>query len=180
MKFFKPGLVLLVVGILAAAALGFTNEITKEQIEAQREAARNAAMSAIIPEASGFEATEDPKFFWAKDADGGVIGAIVFTYPNGFGGPVEVITGVGVDGTVKGVRMGNHSETPDLGSRAKNPEFYEQYAGLSTEEEIVVIKIGSPVGNQIHAISGATVTSNAMTAGVMEAIEIFKQKGGSQ
>lgn len=180
MKFLKPGLVLLIVGVLAAAALGFTNEITKKTIEEQRIAAREAAMKVIIPEAKSFEETEDPKYYWAKDADGTVIGAIVFTYPNGFGGPVEVITGVGVDGTVKGVRMGNHTETPDLGSRAKNPEFYEQYTGKSTEQPIVVIKIGEPKENEIIAITGATVTSNAMTSGVMEAIEIFNQKGGNK
>lgn len=180
MKFFKPGLVLLVVGILSAAALGFTNEITKEQIEAQRNNARTTAMKAIIPDAASFEVTENDRFFWAKDASGENIGAIVFTYPNGFGGPVEVITGIGLDGTVRGVRVGSHTETPDLGSRATQPEFYEQYAGLSTGEPIVVIKIGEPSGNEILAISGATVTSNGVTEGVAEAIRIFQEKGGDK
>lgn len=178
MKFFKPGLVLFIVGILAAVALGFTNEITRDTIAAQRENARNLAMKAIIPEAASFEATEDTKFFYAKDASGEIIGAIVFTYPNGFGGPVEVITGLGLDGVVKGVRVGSHTETPDLGSKSTEPEFYEQYTGLSMSEPIKVIKIGEPNGNEIHAISGATVTSNGVTDGVMEAIEIFRSKGG--
>lgn len=180
MKFFKPGLVLLIVGILAAVALGFTNEITKDTIAAQRENARTLAMKAIIPEAERFEATEDAKFFEAKDASGEVIGVIIFTYPNGFGGPVEVITGLGVDGKIKGVRIGSHTETPDLGSRATQPEFYEQYSGLSMSEPIQVVKIGEPSGNEVHAISGATVTSNGVTDGVMQAIEIFRSKGGIQ
>ncbi|MDO4754047.1 MAG: RnfABCDGE type electron transport complex subunit G [Bacillota bacterium] len=178
MKFLKPGLVLFIVGVLAAAALGFTNEITKDTIAAQRENSRNAAMKEIIPEAGSFEQTDDEKFFLAKDASGQTIGAIVFTYPNGFGGPVEVITGLGMDGTIKGVRVGSHTETPDLGSKATQPEFYEQFTGLSMSEPIQVIKIGEPNGNQIHAISGATVTSSGVTDGVMQAIEIFHSKGG--
>ncbi len=179
MKFLKPGIVLFIVGLLAAAALGFTNEFTKDKIEAQRKEKRDNAMSDIIPEAVSFEDDGTGKFYWAIGQDGEKIGGIVFAYPNGFGGPVETIVGIGFDQTVRGVRMGSHTETPDLGSRGGEPEFYEQFTGVSTEAPIVVIKVGTPKDNEILAISGATVTSKGMTAGVTEAIEIFKTKGGS-
>lgn len=180
MKFLKPAIVLLVVGVIAAAALGFTNEATKDIIEKQRADARNSAMKAIIPEAEAFEQIGETKVYNAKDGAGNIVGGIVFTYPNGFGGPVEVITGVGTDGTVKGVRIGSHTETPDLGSRATEPKFYEQFAGLSTSKDIVVIKVGTPGDNEIAAISGATVTSNGVVEGVKEAIKIFSEAGGTK
>ncbi len=180
MKFFKPAIVLLVVGIVAAAALGLTNEATKDIIEKQRSDARTAAMKAIIPEAQTFEQVGDSKVYLAKDETGNLVGGIVFTYPNGFGGPVEVITGVGVDGTIKGVRVGSHTETPDLGSRATEPAFYEQFSGLDAGSDIVVIKVGIPGENEILAISGATVTSNGVVDGVKEAIKIFAEVGGAK
>ncbi len=180
LKFMKPGLVLFIVGVLAAAALGFTNEVTKDQIEAQRKAKRDAAMADIIPEAASFEDDGTGKFFWAIGEGGDKIGGIVFAYPNGFGGPVETIVGIGFDKTIKGVRMGSHQETPDLGSRGGEPDFYKQYDGLSAEEPVNVIKVGTPSGNEIVAISGATITSKGMTSGVNEAMETFKSKGGSQ
>lgn len=178
MKFLKPGLILLLISALAAAALGFTNEVTKGPIAEQRQLARDEAMKAIIPDAANFEEVEPAKYYRAMDADGNMIGAVVFTFSSGFGGNIEVITGLSLDGEVLGVRMGNHSETPNLGSRAKEPEFYNQFTGLSYEEEIVLIKVGEPEGNEVHAISGATVTSKGMIKGVEDAIEYFKQKEG--
>ena len=80
-----------------------------------------------------------------------------------------MIIGVCKQATVTGVKITSLSETPGLGAKASNEEFTKQYYGL--EEGISVIKSGMPNGNEISAISGATITSKAVTEGVNAALK---------
>jgi electron transport complex protein RnfG len=98
---------------------------------------------------------------------GNHVGYVIKTLPGGYGGPLEVIVGITLDGTINGVRVGNHQETPGLGAKAKTVEFYGQYDGLSVGSPVEVIKVDVTSGNnEIKAISGATITSVAVTNGV--------------
>ena len=72
------------------------------------------------------------------------------------------MTGFNVDGTVAGMDVLEHAETPGLGAKAEEPEFRDKFIGKSTSEEITV-----------EAISGATVTTDGVLAGVNEAREVF-------
>ena len=66
------------------------------------------------------------------------------------------------------------NETPGLGAKAKDEAFINQYNSKLTDENLAVIKNGTPAENEIVAISGATITSSAVTKGVNTAIELFK------
>ena len=146
----------------------------------------NLARQAVLSDATGFEPLEEAelaKFTANNDKvkevfiglkDGQIVGYVVKTTPTGFGGAVEVTTGIGLDGTIKGVRMGNHAETPGLGANAALPYFYEQYNGLSAMEDVGVNK-QTPSGNEIQAISGATITSVTITNGVNYSIEVVRE-----
>ena len=82
--------------------------------------------------------------------------------------------GVTKDGGVKAINILNHSETPGLGAKSTEPEFYEQF----NDKEILPLKVvkGAASGaDEIAAISGATITSNAVTSGVNAAVEYWNR-----
>lgn len=173
----RLGVILLIITAVAAASLGFTYEVTLEKITEARNAADVLARQEVFSEAEEFTAVSDDILAAAKEKNTIVdsvfeakkgsetIGYVVKVKPVGFGGAIDVTVGIMNDGTITGVRMGNHQETPGLGDNAKKPDFYEQYNGLTVAEEVVVTK-SSPNANEIQAMSGATITSSGMTDGV--------------
>jgi len=184
--------VLLIVCVIAAALLGFTNDFTAEKIVMQVAKVNDEARKAVLPEADEFEKVDDatlqdfkanPDFdtvveIYKAKAAGAVIGYAVKTAPKGYGGPVEVIIGVGTDGVVKGVQVGNNTETPGLGKNSENPKFKDQYKNKTWDMVIDVIKNGTPKDNQIVAIAGSTITSRGVTRGVNQALAILKELAG--
>jgi len=185
----KLGLVLLMICVIAASALGFTNELTKEKIEENTVIANKEARIEVYPDADDFVliATNDEKAvydahpaavdFLASNSEvdevykamtnGTHVGYVIKTLPGGYGGPLEVVVGFAIDGTIKGVRVGNHQETPGLGAKAKTEDYYGQYDGLTVGSTVEVVKVDVTSGNnEIKAISGATITSAAVTKGV--------------
>ncbi len=182
----RLGLVLMVFCIVAAFALGMVNEFTKETIEQNRIKANIEARKTVFPDAedfnllvsktdNNFEESDKTKEIlnnypeiaevFTAVKGGEKIGYVFKALPGGYGGAVEVFVGIGLDGSIKGVRVGNNQETPGLGAKSKTPKFYEQYNGLTVAEEVGVTKT-EVSGNEIKAISGATITSNAVTKGV--------------
>ena len=101
--------------------------------------------------------------------DGYVITA---TDKEGYGGDIRVTVGIKADGTVNGVSILSISETAGLGMKATEPAFYEQYQGKQAEK-FYVSKDGGD-GEPIDALSGATITSRAMTGAVNAALGYFQ------
>ncbi len=184
----KLGLVLFFICAVAALALGLTNEATgplikeniiKANIEARKEVFKEADDFSEISDIDEFK-SENPQvaeIFKALRA-GEHVGYVIKTLPNGYGGPLEVIVGFDLDGVLTGVRVGNHQETPGLGANAQTKGYYSQYNGLSVLKSVNVSKVDVvKVNNEIKALSGATITSDAVTDGVNLArlvLEAFK------
>ena len=86
--------------------------------------------------------------------------------------------GIDVSGTVTGIQILEHSETPGLGANASNPSFTDQFIGKT--ETLTVVK-GEASANTISAISGATITSRSVTESVNTALTYFQEilKGGA-
>jgi electron transport complex protein RnfG len=111
---------------------------------------------------------------------GQTVGYVATAVAKGYGGDVKVIVGVGADDRITGVRIASHSETPGLGANSAKPEFYSQFDRKDALSAISVVKT-PPAGNDIAAISGATITSTAVNAAVkaaIEAIRAVKAAGG--
>ncbi len=173
----KLGISLFMFCAVAALALGFTNELTKGKIAEQRAAKELKAKQEVLPDAVDFQDVEQSVLdevvakekiiksvsVGLNDA-GEAVGYVVKSAPNGFGGPVVVITGLTKDGIITGVRIGKHAESPGLGSNATKPEFYEQYNGKTAA--IVKVNKGTPGEEEIQAITSSTITSNGVTRGV--------------
>ncbi len=181
----KTGFILFLICAIAAFCLAMTNELTKDKIDEQKAIASEKAKKAVLPTAISFEALDDATLsditanfapvkegFKGLDAEGQVVGYVFKSTPSGFGGDVEVITGLDLNDTVTGVRIGSHAETPGLGAKAVEPEFYEQYSGMSAAQMIGVSKT-APSDTDIQAITGATISSKAITKGVNASIDAY-------
>jgi electron transport complex protein RnfG len=104
---------------------------------------------------------------------------ITTTTHDGYSGDIQVSIGIAADGTVKGIEMLSIAETAGLGMNANTPEFKAQYAEKLVDA-FAVTKTGAAADNEIDAISGATITSNAVTNAVNTAIVYFNNVlGGS-
>lgn len=181
----KNTLILLIITVAAGGILGFVYDNTKDII-AQREAdAKKAAYRDVFDSAddfesielivdenvreamneAGFEKEEITELIEAVDASGNSLG-YVFTIVSheGYGGDITFTLGVSNDGTVNGISILSISETAGLGMEAEKvlkPQFdNKQVTGF------VYTKTGAVNDNEIDAISGATITTNAVTNGV--------------
>ncbi|MFZ5965942.1 MAG: RnfABCDGE type electron transport complex subunit G [Bacillota bacterium] len=181
----KLGLILLLICAIAAVFLGLTYEVTIDQIIFQRNAINEQARKDVLPAAEKFEAIDEKlmnevitsndniKEIYAGYKAGEIVGFAIKSVSQGYGGDVEVITGINSDGIISGVRVGNHLETPGLGANATNPSFYTQFDNKKTDKELKVVK-APPQEDEIQALSGATITSKAVTDAVNDSIDAFK------
>ncbi len=159
----RVGLILFVITAISALLLAFANDITAPIIEQNAKIKTENSMKLLIPEADEFEQKEN--LYLAK-AGGELVGVCVISEGLGYGGTVQVMVGVDKEGKVAGIDILSHSETPGLGANADKPDFTNQFTAKTGN--IKVAKTGGE--NEIQAISGATVTSNAVTKAVNDAL----------
>ncbi len=176
----KLGLILLLITGIAGFLLGGTYEITKGPIAEKVIADKQAAMKEILPAADKFEASDVDIEGNAKisEVNTGFTGTKITGYaiklqPKGYSGPVEIMVGISTVGKVTGIKILSHTETPGLGANAPKPEFSGQFMDKSTKDKLVVVKIAPSKENQVQALTGATITSNAVTLGVNDAIDFY-------
>ncbi len=178
----RPAAVLLIITAVAAALLGFVSETTKVAIEEQTAKTQAEAMQAVLPDADEFKKDEAAKLSGTIVSvnvgyqGGEICGYVINVQPSGFGGPIDTMVGISADGSIMGMKVLSHSETPGLGAKSTEPAFYEQYAGK--QAPLNVIKSGTPKDNEIQAITSATITSSAVTSGVNEAYDWYSNNIG--
>lgn len=195
----KNTIILTVITLLSGLILGGVYQLTKEPIAKQQEKTRQAAFRTVIPEGDSFEVlsakesqenasesdtdnntaaksnAEVTEAVCATDTAGNIVGyCIMVTSHEGYGGDINISVGVLPDGTVSGVEILEISETAGLGMRANTPEFKGQFAG-KTVEGFAYSKTGASADNEIDALSGATITTNAMTNAVNEALRYKRE-----
>jgi len=181
------GLKLLLITAVAGLALGIVNAITREPIKAQVEYMDAQSRIAVFSKDTEFVELNIDKIksissdysiiaqvFQARQ-NAQVIGYAIKTTPSGYGGAIELTVGISTDGTLTGIYIGNNSETPGLGAKASEPEFRDQFKGKKVDKQLEVIKSGKLSDNQVQAISGATITSKAVTSGVNTAMKLYNE-----
>lgn len=196
----KDAAILLIITVFSGLILGFVYDITKEPIaQAEAQAAREA-YAEVFAGASDFVMLqegmpEDPEFLagWedagfagvtvenvlsAVDESGNSLGYVLtVTGHEGYGGDITFTMGISADGTLNGISILSIAETPGLGMNAE-AVLKPQYAGKKVPA-FTVVKTGAETETQIDAISGATVTSNAVTSAVNGGLYYFQtQLGG--
>lgn len=166
--------VLFLITFITALLLGFVNQVTAPQIALNNEATRAAAMAELIPDTEPVpaEVSEVPapdkntpaiQNIYEMQKDGETVGYCMEVLPSGFGGTLTVVVGVNTDGTIAGAQVTKHAETPGLGAKAQaDPTWIPQFAGKAADGSLAVTKDGG----DIVPITGATITSRAVTKAV--------------
>lgn len=177
-----PALSLFIICIVVTALLGLTNAVTAPKIEELAVETQEAAKKEVLADAASFGDAEQTQlsgttytYYKGLAADGSVMGYVVETVSKGYGGDISLMVGVGVDGTVQGVSILSINETAGLGMNAENPEFLEQFLGKSGT---IGVQKNSSSDTEIQALTGATITSEAMADGVNQALFVCEQLGG--
>lgn len=162
--------VLFLITLVSALLLGFINSVTAPQIALNKEKTRGEAMALLIPD-SEFELVEEEvisdsgaptlRNIYKAVQGGETVGYCMEAYPSGFGGELTVVVGVLKDGTIAGAQVTSMAETPGLGAKSQS-DWIDQYAGLAADGSLAVTKDGGTV----VPITGATITSRAVTLGV--------------
>lgn len=175
----KPVGVLLAICIIIPLALSVTNKVTAKKVaELENENSKKNMQSLVS--ADDFEKCSDGGIEYYTAIKGGDTAAYIFTESaKGYGGDVSVMTAVKPDGTVAGVAILDVSgETPGLGQNAAKESFYSQYAGL--KKGVSLLKNGAKAeNNEVDAVTGATITSTAVTRAVNAALDDFEKVKGA-
>lgn len=195
----KNTLVLVAVTFVAILALAVVNQITKEPIEQAEIAARAEIYKVVYANANSFtEVTDTEKLLEeapamltengfdgctindvlaVTNASGSVEGYVIAaTSPSGYGGDIQIAVGI-KDGKLTGFDVVSNSETAGLGSKCTDDEFTSQFDGKSAAL-LEYTKTGASQPNQIDAISGATITTNAVTQAANAAIVFYQVNFG--
>ena len=167
----KPALILTVICLIIALALAGTNTLTADAIQQNEEKEAYETRIKVLKGADSFEpvelepftAEDGSKFVEMVKATNG-IGYVATTTTKGYGGEMTVMTGFDNEGNIVGVSILSSSETPGLGKKAEEPGFTSQYLGKSGS--LSVVKNTAGYDSDIVAISGATISSKAVTSAV--------------
>ncbi len=193
----KNALILFAITLVAGVLLGLVYQVTKEPIAYQDKLAQDKANQSVFAAASTFDdvALDDgaanavaseytgvsiESVKEAKDASGAGLGYVVQVKSKGYGDFITYTVGITNEGNINGISIIKIAETPGLGMNAEKviaPQFVDKAAAIYS-----VAKSGQVTdpATQIEAISGATITSKAVTNGVNGAVSYFENvlKGG--
>ncbi len=168
----RTALSLFLICAIATGILAFVNSVTDPIIAVNNGKAADEARLQLLSDAKEFTQKEkDGKIYHIGTADGEAVGYVFTTSASGYGGTIEVMTGIKADGTVSGISILSINETPGLGMNAKKNSFLSQFTGFSGS--FTVVKNKEPADNEILAITSATITSSAVTKAVNEALSLY-------
>ena len=153
---------------ITATLLSGVNALTAERIQQNLEREKTEAIAAIFPNADENQKLstlpEGIAGLYLVLSGGDLLGYAAEVTPLGFGGDMNIMVGVNADGTVAGIKIVSHSETPGLGNRVEDADYLSQYTG----------KTGPlTLGGGIDAITGSTVSSKAVLDGVNTALAAY-------
>lgn len=169
----KLGGILFLITAICVGILGAVNQITKPIIETNEIRSEEEAMKKLIINAESFVTLDDvqdenvKKVCVAKNGDE-IVGYVLRMEPNGYGGAIKMLIGINCEGKVEGLSILEHSETPGFGANATKDSFKNQFVDRSTPLSVTK---SAPGENEIQAITGATITSTAVTNAVNAASE---------
>ena len=197
-KIIKNTLILTSITVISGLLLGLVYDITKEPIAAARENTRQEAFHSVLHDASyfeeyegydaqkagellgenGYDSDEITETVVGKDDSGETVGYVVNVISHeGYAGDIEISVGIAADGTVRGIEMLSIGETAGLGMKADEADFKDQFKDKNVEK-FTYTKSGESGDNMIDAISGATITTNAVTNAVDAALVYYQNELG--
>lgn len=182
--FINMVLTLFVVTFVAAAALGFVYDLTKDAIEEAKMKAQSEAIEKVLPEYDelgesvkvALPASEDSIEIFPAYNGGELVGVAVKTFTNnGFNGFISVMAGIDLSGNLFGYEILEHEETPGLGSKmdvwfCNTEKPTQNVIGKNPQSHQFEV---TKDGGDIDAITASTITSRAFLDALKKAFEAY-------
>jgi electron transport complex protein RnfG len=168
----RLGSVLFIISAVACAVLAFVNHITGPMISNNQSLAEQTARQEVLPEAVRFESVEgEVSYYIGVDEESNIVGYTFIAEKTGYSGPIQTMVGIDPEFKITQIKVISQTETPGLGAKAIESEFSDQFKG-KRQEELLVQKDGG----DIISITGATITSRAVTQSLAEVIKGVSEK----
>ncbi len=185
----KDAMILFVITLVAGFALGAVYRVTKPIIDERNVEAKAQAYQVVFEEAEGFAEDQElsekaqtapenlfeqngfsnitiNEIFVAQDGSGNTLGHVLsVTTSDGYGGDITMSLGYSLEGVMQGLEFLVLNETVGFGQNAQNPEFKNQFVNKQVTE-FVSTQSGASADNEIDGISGATITTDAITGAI--------------
>ena len=184
-SFLNMVLTLFVVTAIAATALGFVYEYTKEPIAEAKLKAKLEAVSIVVPEFNNNPSDD----MYTLDSELGIlecypakmndelVGTAVSTLTKiGYSGLIKIMVGFNPDGSIYASEAIEHMETPGLGTKMAEPKFKDQFKGKNPASDKLLV---TKDGGVIDAITASTITSRAYCDAIQRAFDAY-MKGGKK
>ncbi|MBR5407398.1 MAG: RnfABCDGE type electron transport complex subunit G [Lachnospiraceae bacterium] len=196
----KSVVTLTLITVVAGLLLGYVYELTKDPIAAKELEAKYNAYRAVFPAAADFKASDKidiasskdvlngsglykesiDECLTAVDASGKALGYVLtVTTSEGYGGDITISMGISLDGVLNGIEILSISETAGLGMKADTAEFKGQFKDKKVSQ-FNYTKSGASAEYEVDAISGATITTNAMVNAVNAGLVYTGSLAGGQ
>ena len=198
----KDAMILTAITLVAGFLLGLVFQVTAAPREKAAKAQTEAAYKSVFEKASSFEDVKDfdgdaatkllhkadgnystvkiTGLCEAKDSSGKSLGYVITLVTKSYGGDATLAMGVTNEGVMNGYSITDISDTPGLGMKAKESKFMNQFKDLAAGTYHVT-KSSAAGDGEIEAISGATITSKAITDAINAGFVYFKSlTGGGQ
>lgn len=179
---------LLTITLISSASLGFVYSFTEGPINEAKNTKVNDAISKVLPEFDNkptrqkFEREVDGGkiIFYPATKNGEPIGTAIETFTkSGFSGQIELMVGFLPDGTIHGIEVITHKETPGLGDQMESGKsaFSVQFQGKNPSDFKLSVKKD---GGNVDAITASTISSRAYCDAVQRAYDAFIKEGGEK
>ena len=175
---FKIALNLTVACIVAGIIISIVYYFTADIAIAKQAELNVLALKSLVKEADEYTPVDGKEGWHTATKGGKLVAYIVPAESKGYGGPIKMLVAVGPDNKVLKYTILESKETPGLGDKAEKAPFTEQFPGKTSSELEVTKDAGNKVN--IQAISGATITTKAVTSAVKKAVDEVSEftKGG--
>ena len=176
-----PTIALFIICLVSTALLALANNVTAPIIEELAVKTEIESRSEVLDSAETFaeKSDNDINYVVGLDKNGNEVGMVFTTTAKSYGGEIIVMTGVDMEGKITGVKLLQITDTPGLGMNADKPEFKNKFIGMS--DEIKILKnSANAANNEIDALSGATISSNAVAEAVNKALDSFAKITGKE
>lgn len=167
-----PIIFITIVVFVSVGLVTWTDSITKDKIEEQKEQEIQSMLKEMFPSMSEYTFEDD---IYTIYSDGAGVGYAFLAVGKGYGGDIDILIGLEDETTIKGITIISQSETPGLGSRIAESSFAIKFAGLNIGD--VALKQD---GGEIDGITGATISSGAVVDAVrttaMEKVKSLRER----
>ncbi len=189
--FWKAGVTLALVAAFCTALVAFTWQQTAQRIEANNKAwlehnlhpalgdlffdSPISDSMIVIPAPHDLPGTEAATVYRIYDGENPVAALFVVSTTEGYAGPIQLLIGIGMDGTVTGVRVLVHRETPGLGDRIEisKSDWVLQFDGHSLTNPMPMRWTIRRDGGDFDQLTGASITPRAIVAAIKETLSYF-------